>query len=244
MLDHALQLASLDASTELEAEAGPVLGAVLVTVLETMIVFESVSVLTIVFEPVPVETAGVLADDHADHVLLPSLGYTVTVIHWVLVEVTVSVGSHAFHVSGSLLVTTAGVLVDCHWLHVAGSLLVVAAGVLLLSHALQVAGSSEVVLVLTAGVLLEEVHSLQVAGSSLVVLSAGVDELVHALQVWLSESGAVVLGLLEVVSRTGVFESTGSVADASQPSAETEPISTAAAAKVVAFIMSFDNDSI
>ena len=138
--------------------------------------------------------------------------------------------------------------------------LVFTAGVLLLAlvHSLQVAGSSEVVLVLTAGVLLELVHSLQVAGSSEVVLvltagllelvvltmSAGVDELDHALQVWLSASEVVLvisMGLLDVVlSRTGVRTSTGSVEEDDsqgfQPSAETEPKMAAAAATVVAFI--------
>ncbi len=60
-----------------------------------------------------------------------------------LVDVTVSVGTHALHVLGSVLVTTAGVLVVAHSLHVFGS--------------------AVVVLVLTAGVLLvDESHSLHV----------------------------------------------------------------------------------
>jgi len=128
MLDQALQLASAEALTEALVEAL----AVLVIVLETMTVFESVAVLT----------AGAL---QADQVLPPSLGKTVIVIHWVLVDVTVAIGSHALHVSGVVLVTTAGVLL------------------LLLSHSLHVCGSAVVVLVTAAGVLLvDEAHSLHV----------------------------------------------------------------------------------
>jgi len=74
-----------------------------------------------------------------------------------------------------------------------------------------------------------------------------VEELVHALQVWLALSFSEVvllwsMGLLVVVlSRTGVFEPTGSVEEDEsqgfQPSAETEPKRAAAAATVVAFIL-------
>lgn len=76
--DHAFQLGSLEAAAEL---------AVLVTVFETRIVLESVVVMT----------AGVLSEDQADQVLPGSLAWTVTVIHCVLVEVTVSV-TQALHV--------------------------------------------------------------------------------------------------------------------------------------------------
>ncbi len=76
-------------------------------------------------------------------------------------------------------------------------MLVFTAGVLLeLVHSLQVAGSSVVLLVLTAGVLLVlEVQALQVWGSELLVLvrSAGVEELAPALEVLLSLAEAVLV---------------------------------------------------
>lgn len=88
------------------------------------------------------------------------------VIHWVLVDVTVAVGSQALQVAGSVLVLTAGVLLLSHSPQVCGSVVVVlvlTAGVLLVdeAHSLHVCGSAVVVLVLTAGVLLvDEAHSL------------------------------------------------------------------------------------
>lgn len=92
-----------------------------------------------------------------------------TVIHWVLVDVMVSIGAHALHVSESEPVTTAGVLEGSHSLQVCGSVLVVTAGVLLLSHSLHVCApsvllldASTVVLVLAEEVLLDEAHSLHV----------------------------------------------------------------------------------
>lgn len=101
-----------------------------------------------------------------------------------------SLASHVPHVAGSVLVFTAGVLLDflppSHSLHVAGSVLVAGADLLVvvLDHSDHVLGSSLVVLVLTAGVLLpsQSAHGwlsvlVAVLGLLLVV------ELLHSLQV-------------------------------------------------------------
>lgn len=152
-----------------------------------------------------------------------------------------------------VVVGSAEELADAHSDQVWGSVLVLMTGVLEVlevleadSHSLQVEAGSVDVLVWTAGVLEVEVsHSLQCDGSALLVLllvlvsltgvvSETVLEGSHALQV---EAAPVEV----VVSRTGVLDVTGSVEvelDQLSHSAEAEPRMTAAAATVVALILS------
>lgn len=185
---------------------------------------------------------------HSDQVLA-SLFQTVTVIHLVLVDVKVAVGSHSLQVSEGDVVAATGVLLEDHSLQVLDLLVVVFSdGVLLvLDHALQVDGSVEVGLTevdeldhsdqVVAGSVevgftevLEVDHSLQVDGSVEVSLT-GVEVVDHSLQVEVSAFAVV-------VSATGVvFGSEDSLDQLSHPSARTEPNRAAAAATVVAFIL-------
>lgn len=179
---------------------------------------------------------------HSDQVCPPSLGYTVTVIHLVLVDVKVDVGSGS-HEPQFVVVDGSALVLD----HSDQVELLVATGVVLLFlpfHSLQ-AGSELVLvldhsdqlleLVLSAGLLLV---GSQVPHDGSVLVATGVVELHsdHVLSVVGSADLVVEDHSVQVGSALLVVASV-ELDQPSHPSAETEPRMAAVAAIVVVFIL-------